>query len=227
MCEACEQAPAAYLCKADAASLCATCDAVIHSANPLARRHHRVPLMPIPYGHQETHPIGVGIIDSQGGFLSQESECTIDDHDENEAASWLLFDDDDPAKNTKNQYGNSNTNGFLFDGEEGGVDEYLDLVEYNSCQDTHFSDDHQCNDLQYMTNASNNIQQRCDAVPRRSYGGADADSVVPVQCGEAKKHHHHHHHSFRHQKIQLGMEYETSNAGYGYPASLSHSVRFP
>ncbi|KVH92606.1 CCT domain-containing protein [Cynara cardunculus var. scolymus] len=215
MCEACEQAPAAFLCKADAASLCATCDAVIHSANPLARRHHRVPVMPIPYGHQETdHPrsiLGVGI-DSQGGFLSQESECTIDDQDENEAASWLLFDDD-PAKNSKNQnqYGNSNsnTNGFLFNG-----DEYLDLVEYNSCQETQFSDDHKCNDLlfddQYMTDAivTHKIQQRCDTVPRRSYGGSDADSVVPLQYGEAKKHHHH---DFQHHKFQLGMEYETSN----------------
>ncbi|KAI3669914.1 hypothetical protein L6452_41394 [Arctium lappa] len=234
MCEACEQAPAEFLCKADAASLCATCDAVIHSANPLARRHHRVPVMPIPYGHQETDPrsiIGVGI-ESRGGFLSQESECTVDDQDEHEATSWLLFNDD-PAKNSKNQnqYGNGNTNGFLFNGE-GGVDEYLDLVEYNSCQDTQFSDDYQCNDLQfddqYMSNGthnSKNVQQGCDTVPWRSYGGGDADSVVPVQGGKAKNHHHHHHHDFRHQKFESEMEYETSNAaGYGYPASVSHSV---
>lgn len=44
MCESCEGAPAAFLCKADSASLCAACDAHIHSANPLARRHHRVPI---------------------------------------------------------------------------------------------------------------------------------------------------------------------------------------
>ncbi|XAR71331.1 hypothetical protein NMG60_11028538 [Bertholletia excelsa] len=47
VCEACEQAPAAFTCKADAASLCAACDAEIHAANPLARRHHRVPVLPI------------------------------------------------------------------------------------------------------------------------------------------------------------------------------------
>ncbi|KAE8662392.1 hypothetical protein F3Y22_tig00113338pilonHSYRG00093 [Hibiscus syriacus] len=46
-CEACERAPAAFLCKADSASLCTTCDAEIHSANPLARRHQRVPILPI------------------------------------------------------------------------------------------------------------------------------------------------------------------------------------
>jgi len=47
MCEVCELAPAAVTCKADAAVLCATCDADIHDANPLARRHERVPVQPI------------------------------------------------------------------------------------------------------------------------------------------------------------------------------------
>ncbi|KAJ9562162.1 hypothetical protein OSB04_007322 [Centaurea solstitialis] len=219
MCEACERAPAAFLCKADNASLCANCDAVIHSANPLARRHHRVPLMLNPHSHQETDHPPRSIL----GFLSHEPECTLDDHDETEAASWLLFDDE-PAKNGKdeNRYGN----GFLFNGEGGGVDEYLDLGEYNnSCQDTQFSDDLQCDDLQfndrYMSKAA---AYDGETEPPRSYGGRDADSVVPVQCGgEAKKHQH----SFQPQKFELGMEYETSNDGYGYgcyPASLSHSV---
>ncbi|CAL5039742.1 unnamed protein product [Urochloa decumbens] len=47
MCEVCELAPAAVTCKADAAVLCAACDADIHDANPLARRHVRVPVAPI------------------------------------------------------------------------------------------------------------------------------------------------------------------------------------
>nr|AQQ11850.1 constans-like protein [Phyllostachys edulis] len=47
MCEVCELAPAAVTCKADAAVLCATCDADIHDANPLARRHARIPVAPI------------------------------------------------------------------------------------------------------------------------------------------------------------------------------------
>ncbi|KAL9242252.1 hypothetical protein vseg_016271 [Gypsophila vaccaria] len=46
MCEVCEQAPAAVTCKADAAVLCVSCDHDIHSANPLARRHERVPVVP-------------------------------------------------------------------------------------------------------------------------------------------------------------------------------------
>ncbi|XP_052200579.1 zinc finger protein CONSTANS-LIKE 5 [Diospyros lotus] len=46
MCEVCEQAPAAVTCKADAAALCVACDRDIHSANPLARRHERIPVVP-------------------------------------------------------------------------------------------------------------------------------------------------------------------------------------
>ncbi|MFX6536465.1 B-box zinc finger protein, partial [Acinetobacter baumannii] len=46
MCEVCEQAPASVTCKADAASLCVACDRDIHSANPLARRHHRIAVVP-------------------------------------------------------------------------------------------------------------------------------------------------------------------------------------
>ena len=47
VCEVCELAPAAVTCRADAAALCAACDADIHTANPLARRHERVPVLPI------------------------------------------------------------------------------------------------------------------------------------------------------------------------------------
>ncbi|XP_011079319.1 zinc finger protein CONSTANS-LIKE 5-like [Sesamum indicum] len=46
MCEVCEHAPAAVTCKADAAALCVSCDRDIHSANPLARRHERVAVVP-------------------------------------------------------------------------------------------------------------------------------------------------------------------------------------
>ncbi|KAJ9557748.1 hypothetical protein OSB04_012362 [Centaurea solstitialis] len=46
MCDVCEQAPASVTCKADAAALCVTCDRDIHSANPLSRRHDRIPVVP-------------------------------------------------------------------------------------------------------------------------------------------------------------------------------------
>jgi hypothetical protein len=46
LCEVCEHAPVAVTYYADASALCAACDANIHSANPLTRRHERVPVAP-------------------------------------------------------------------------------------------------------------------------------------------------------------------------------------
>nr|AIE41593.1 zinc finger protein CONSTANS-LIKE 2 [Lagerstroemia indica] len=119
LCESCERAPAEFLCKADSASLCAACDAEVHSANPLARRHHRVPIQPIP---GTLYSNTGGFRASEDGFLTQDG-----DDDEDEAASWLLLN---PMKN----------------GEEGAalvggeVDEYLDLEEYTSCENNQFSE---------------------------------------------------------------------------------------
>ncbi|KAM7520597.1 hypothetical protein LguiB_019559 [Lonicera macranthoides] len=206
ICEACERAPAAFICKADAASLCTTCDADIHSANPLARRHHRVPVSPIPgclFGPPAANP-GRSIVGLRtkhaDGFLAQEADENIDEDDENETASWLLLN---PVKNSHNIQA---TNGIMFGGEV--VDEYLDLVEYNSCQESQFTTDDQYNSQHH---------QQYSGVPQKSYGG---DSVVPVQCGEVKNHQL----MQQQQNYQLGMGYETSNTGYGYPASISHSV---
>ncbi|KAL3813523.1 hypothetical protein ACJIZ3_014791 [Penstemon smallii] len=179
VCEACERAPAVFLCKADSASLCSTCDSDIHSANPLARRHHRVPIMPIPgplYG-----PSTAG--DAEDEFLTQ------DEDDEDEAASWLLFN------HVKHSDSQGNDNGPLFGGD---VDEYLDLNEYNSCQNSQFND-------QY-----NNNQQHY-SVPQKSCA---SDSVVPIQYLHGKD-------QVQQQFIQLGLEFE---AGYSYPASMSHNV---
>ncbi|XP_020701607.1 zinc finger protein CONSTANS-LIKE 2 [Dendrobium catenatum] len=49
-CDSCHSIPSSVYCRADAAYLCTNCDSSIHSANSLARRHHRVPLLPIPAG---------------------------------------------------------------------------------------------------------------------------------------------------------------------------------
>ncbi|XP_015065855.1 zinc finger protein CONSTANS-LIKE 2-like [Solanum pennellii] len=218
VCEACERAPAAFLCKADAASLCASCDADIHSANPLARRHHRVPIMPIPgtiYGPPAVHTISGGSMMIGGttgegteddGFLSLNQDAddtTIDEEDEDEAASWLLLNP--PVKNN-----NKNNNyGMLFGGEV--VDDYLDLAEYGG--DSQFND-------QYSVNQ----QQQHYSVPQKSYV---EDSVVPVQNGQRKSlilYQPPQQQQSHHLNFQLGMEYDNSNTGYGYPASLSHSV---
>ncbi|XP_016462705.2 zinc finger protein CONSTANS-LIKE 2 [Nicotiana tabacum] len=232
VCEACERAPAAFLCKADAASLCASCDADIHSANPLARRHHRVPIMPIPgtlYGPPAVDTLSGGTLMIGGpegdateddGFLSltqDADDTTIDEEDKDEAASWLLLNL--PVKNNNKNINNNNNNqsnyGMLFGGEV--VDEYLDLAEYGG--DSQFND-------QYSVNQ----QQQHYSVPQKNYGG---DSVVPVQGGHGKsmilyhqqqQQHHQQQQQNHHLSFQLGMEYDNSNTGYGYPASMSHSV---
>lgn len=176
VCEACERAPAAFLHKADAASLCTTCDSDIHSANPLARRHQRVPILPIPgmlYGTPSA-PYPSGLVMGPTGvaakieFLTQDEDQTIhEEEDEDEAASWPLFNH---VKNICNQ---SNNIGRFFGGE---VDKYLDLDEYNSYQDNQFS------------NQDNNQLQPYD-VSQKSYG---SDNVVPIQYGKSKDQIHNH-----------------------------------
>ncbi|KAL3645853.1 hypothetical protein CASFOL_011033 [Castilleja foliolosa] len=78
VCDVCERAPAAVTCKADAAALCVACDADIHSANPLARRHERITVIPFFDG--------VSAKKSSSAAAEEFSE------EEVEAASWLLPD---------------------------------------------------------------------------------------------------------------------------------------
>ncbi|XP_010261698.1 PREDICTED: zinc finger protein CONSTANS-LIKE 2-like [Nelumbo nucifera] len=190
ICEVCERAPAAFTCKADAAALCTTCDADIHSANPLARRHHRVPILPIsgclygPSGMNPGRPVRPEI-NIEDEFMTQEA----DEEDEDEAASWLLLN---PVKNN-----NQNNSGLLFGGE---VDEYLDLVDYNSCTENQYNDHY--------------YQQNQCSVQQKNEG---SDSVVPIQCLAVKENQH---------NLQLEMDYEASKPGFSYTASLSHSVSF-
>ncbi|RDX75431.1 Zinc finger protein CONSTANS-LIKE 2, partial [Mucuna pruriens] len=154
VCEACERAPAAFLCKADAASLCSSCDADIHSANPLAGRHHRIPVLPIS---------GAG----PHADVADDDDDAADVDDEDETASWLLLN---PLK-SGGVPNNNNNNGFLYSGE---VDEYLDLVDNcNSCGDNnHFTA------TATTTDHYTQHQHFGDVSHQKSYAG---DSVVPVQ----------------------------------------------
>ncbi|KAG6529106.1 zinc finger protein CO3-like [Zingiber officinale] len=113
-CDSCRSAPCAVYCRADAAALCAACDATIHSANQLARRHHRVPLLHLG---------------AAGGGLVVRPILALPYHvalptyhdaageDEEEADSWLLLDPADVAAEEE---------------IAGEVEELLDFVEYNS-----------------------------------------------------------------------------------------------
>lgn len=193
VCEACERAPATITCKADAAALCAVCDVDIHSANPLARRHHRVPILPISghlFGPPAAAHLGIRPV-CHDGFDEAVGEVQEQEEEEVEAASWLLLN------NGKNS---NQSNGFLYGGE---VDEYLDLVEYNSCGEIQYQE-------QY------NQQQQ-------NHGKDDGcDSVVPVQCGGGNE-------QLQQQQqqpenFQMEIEYEASTGGFSYTASISQSV---
>lgn len=217
VCEACERAPAAFLCKADAASLCTACDADIHSANPLARRHQRVPILPISGFHRgppATDHGGQIIVESTLADTTEDGlDEAMDEEDEDEAASWLLLN---PVKNSNNNTNNNpshNNNGFFFGVE---MDDYLDLVEYNSssCADQN----------QFSTTSATNDQHNQYAVPHKiSYGG---DSVVPVQYGDGKVTQMQMQQQHKHNFHQLGMEYESSKAAYSYDGSITHTVSF-
>ena len=102
-CESCRSAPCAVYCRADAAALCAACDADIHSANLLARRHHRIPIIAGPAGGFVVRP-SLNQYNHVGGKAETELHGEEEEND----------DDGD---------------GLLF-GEE--VDGFLDLDEYNS-----------------------------------------------------------------------------------------------
>lgn len=100
MCEVCEQAPAAVTCKADAASLCFSCDADIHSANPLAYRHERAPVLPFyeaPGLMKLSNMTGaaphLSVNGNRCGSSSSDDEDVDDEKSAAEAESWLLPSD--------------------------------------------------------------------------------------------------------------------------------------
>ncbi|KAL5217737.1 hypothetical protein ABZP36_018421 [Zizania latifolia] len=71
-CDGCMRRRARWHCSADDAFLCQACDASVHSANPLARRHHRVRL-PTASSSPGSSPRG-------------SAPCAVDDPD---APAWL------------------------------------------------------------------------------------------------------------------------------------------
>ena len=63
-CDSCRAAPGSVYCHADAAVLCAACDADVHSANLISHRHHRVPVIGIP--HKESDAEYKNDVDGDG-----------------------------------------------------------------------------------------------------------------------------------------------------------------
>nr|AEP02836.1 heading day 1 [Oryza rufipogon] len=175
VCEACERAPAALACRADAAALCVACDVQVHSANPLARRHQRVPVAPLP-----------AITIPATSVLAEAVVATatvLGDKDE-EVDSWLLLSKDSDNNNNNNNNNdndnndnsnsNSSNNGMYF----GEVDEYFDLVGYNSYYDNRIENNQ---DQQYGMHEQQEQQQQQQEMQKEFAEKEGSECVVPSQ----------------------------------------------
>nr|AEP02822.1 heading day 1 [Oryza rufipogon] len=173
VCEACERAPAALACRADAAALCVACDVQVHSANPLARRHQRVPVAPLP-----------AITIPATSVLAEAVVATatvLGDKDE-EVDSWLLLSKDSDNNNNNNNdndnndnnNSNSSNNGMYF----GEVDEYFDLVGYNSYYDNRIENNQ---DQQYGMHEQQEQQQQQQEMQKEFAEKEGSECVVPSQ----------------------------------------------
>ncbi|XP_052168452.1 zinc finger protein CO3 isoform X2 [Oryza glaberrima] len=136
-CDSCRSAPCAFYCLADSAALCATCDADVHSVNPLARRHRRVPMgvvaAPGAGGAFVVRPAG-GVNSSWP--IREGRRCYYDGEEDEEATSWLLFD---PLKDSSDQglppFGDALVADFLNLG--GGAGEKEDASSSKDCSSSH------------------------------------------------------------------------------------------
>ncbi|XP_031478576.1 zinc finger protein CONSTANS-LIKE 2-like [Nymphaea colorata] len=197
VCEVCESSPATVTCKADAVALCAACDADIHSANPLAQRHVRVPIYQHKFfGGTMSHSHHLSDKFTTEGGMEQDDDSG---DDEQEANSWLLFQ---PAGKNSTKEDVS----FLFGGGGGNggtVEEYLDLVDYGEpCPEEQSQAQSQYSRLQ---------QQQEDA--------DGADRIVPAKSMEVKCQQ-----QSSNQQQYLEFEFENQKGGYGYSGSLIHSI---
>jgi len=166
VCEACERAPAVLVCRADAAALCAACDAKVHSANPLAGRHQRVPVVPLPAAAIPAASVLAEAAATTGAIGDKEEEVD----------SWLLLskDSDDKKDNIISARNNNISSNNMYFAE---VEEYFDLVGYNSYCDNHIN-----NTEQY------GMQERQQQLMQKEYGDKEAgECVVPSQVAMVKE----------------------------------------
>ena len=166
VCEACERAPAVLVCRADAAALCAACDAKVHSANPLAGRHQRVPVVPLPTAAIPAASVLAEAAATTGAIGDKEEEVD----------SWLLLskDSDDKKDNIISARNNNISSNNMYFAE---VEEYFDLVGYNSYCDNHINSTEQYG-----------MQERQQQLMQKEYGDKEAgECVVPSQVAMVKE----------------------------------------
>jgi hypothetical protein len=157
VCEACDRLPAVLACRADAAALCAMCDAQVHSANPLAGRHQRVPVLPLPAA-----PIPAASVLAEAAAAT--TTTTLGEKEE-EVDSWLLL-----SKDSGDNIGGGINTYFA------QVDEYFDLVGYNSYCDSNINN----NPEQY------GMQEQLQQLVQKEFEDNEgSEFVVPSQVAMA------------------------------------------
>lgn len=201
VCEACERMPAVLACRADAAALCAICDAQVHSANPLAGRHQRVPVLPLP----------AAAIPADSVLAEAAAATAALGEKEEEVDSWLLLTKDSDNKSSSNNNNNIGGNNNMYFAE---VDEYFDLVGYNSYCDNHINN----NPEQYGIQEQQEQQQQ-QLMQKEFEDNEGSEFVVPSQLAMVSE---------RQQSCygDVGAEQATSTtAGLSaYTDSISNSV---
>ncbi|KAF7094859.1 hypothetical protein CFC21_097135 [Triticum aestivum] len=139
--EAYKHAPVVLECHADAAALCAAYEAQVHYTNLLATMHQRVPVV--------SHPVAA--IPAASLFAEAAATAPVLGSKE-EDASWLLpSKDSDNHNHSGNHSSSSSSSSSRYFGE---VDQYFDLVGYNSYYDSHMN-----NQEQYVMQEQQHLQQ--------------------------------------------------------------------
>lgn len=203
LCEVCEQAPASVTCKADAAALCEACDSDIHSANPLANRHERVPVSPF----YECPNVDVNnnttantvnpkysfdcndMLNDDGGVEHLEN----DEEEDNEHGSFLHHQNGNDMCSVEESWlipeANKNMN-LRVVSESGGDDERAvkDKLKFKAyLQSIDFLHDvgDPCVGLEYLGSHETTSRIFADGVPTLHMG---TDSMVPVHSPEVIEH---------------------------------------
>uniref|UniRef100_A0ACD5V9P9 Uncharacterized protein n=1 Tax=Avena sativa TaxID=4498 RepID=A0ACD5V9P9_AVESA len=156
-----ERAPAMLKCRSDTAALCAAYEAQVHYANLLAGMHQRVPVV----SHSaEAIPAA--------SLLAEAAGTTTMLNCKEEEASWLLLS----KKSANHNCSGDNSSSSTYFGE---VDEYFDLVGYNSYYDSRMNN----NRGQYVMQEQQHLQQM-----QKEYAEKEgSESVVPSHSAIVSK----------------------------------------
>ncbi|KAF6166319.1 hypothetical protein GIB67_015865 [Kingdonia uniflora] len=215
VCDSCGVSPCVIYCLGDSAYLCSVCDTQIHTANRVASRHKRVWVCEVCKCNPAAFTCKsdeAALCISCDGYIHSANALAHRHHripilpisgilcvaHKNKTSTWITEDEESPLGVGKNP-----TDEFLFGGE------YLDAMEYNSCiEKTPNHEEH-------------------DSVQQHDQYGANncCDGVVPVQLETTKKQEELN--DYQQQQSNHQLEYEASEAGFGYTSTYDASLLQP